>query len=149
MSELRFRQGHGIDPFREWARRELPQPEEGLVISDLDYAFRRYGEMFFLDGLGDLMLIEKKEMTGTQTEGQKRIYNWIDTAIKTGDYGDRWRGRHLFHANYSKPCPICPRCHQPFEDRDSAYERLLSALLKWNGMEITHARLKEILLGRK
>ena len=55
---FRYPGTYGLDPFREWGRREL-----GLciVIADLDYAVRRYGERFGLDAEGDLMLIEKKE----------------------------------------------------------------------------------------
>ena len=50
---------YGIDPVREWMRRELGL---NIVIVDLDYAVRRYGTRFGLDSEGDLMLIEKKEV---------------------------------------------------------------------------------------
>lgn len=57
----RFRNAgsYGIDPFREWGRRELGRE---IVLADLDIAVRRYGRRFGLDESGDLMLIEKKEV---------------------------------------------------------------------------------------
>lgn len=50
---------YGLDPFREWCRRELG--ETGVVVVDVDNVVRRYGRRFMLDEAGDAMLIEKKE----------------------------------------------------------------------------------------
>ena len=50
---------YGLDPVREWARRELGKT--GVVLADIDIAVRRYGPRFGLNSNGDAMLIEKKE----------------------------------------------------------------------------------------
>jgi len=66
-SRNRFRnpESYGLDPFREWGRRELGR---GIVLADLDIAIRRYGPRFGLDSDGDLMLIEKKEVWPCERE---------------------------------------------------------------------------------
>jgi len=58
-NQFRNPESYGLDPFREWGRRELGRD---IVIADLDVAIRRYGPRFGLDSDGDLMLIEKKEI---------------------------------------------------------------------------------------
>ena len=73
MSDHKWRQGHGIDPAREWMRRNLPGSKEGMVLVDLDLAIRRYGKHYGLDGEGDLMLVEKKEYSGKLTWGQRHV----------------------------------------------------------------------------
>jgi hypothetical protein len=55
---LKYPGEYGVDPVREWMRRELGG---SIVIIDADYAVRRYGKRFNLSADGDLMLIEKKE----------------------------------------------------------------------------------------
>ena len=59
-SQGKFRSpgSYGLDPFREWGRRELGK---SIVLIDLDIAVRRYGSRFGIDSEGDLMLVEKKE----------------------------------------------------------------------------------------
>jgi len=57
-NQFRSPESYGLDPFREWGRRELGRD---IVLVDLDIAIRRYGPRFGLDSDGDLMLVEKKE----------------------------------------------------------------------------------------
>jgi len=58
-NQFRNPESYGLDPFREWGRRELGR---SIVLADLDIAIRRYGPRFGLDADGDLMIIEKKEV---------------------------------------------------------------------------------------
>jgi hypothetical protein len=60
-SQRRFNRAsaYGLQPFREWGRRELGKA--GVVFVDVDNVVRRYGPRFGLDDKGDAMLIETKE----------------------------------------------------------------------------------------
>lgn len=145
---LHWRQGHGIDPVREWMRRVLPGPAQGVVIIDLDYAFRRYGERLGLDREGDLLLIEKKEYEGTVTGGEKAVMRWIDNALRaSGTHGNRYRGASLLRVRYRTEPTICDKCKQPRENSDEAYERFLGADLEWGDRTVSHEELASILLG--
>lgn len=127
---------------REWMRRELPSAGEGMVISDLDVAIRRYGRKYGLDAEGDLRLLEKKEYTGQLTSGQMRVYNWIDRAIASSKMLSRWRGWSVLRVAYKdEPC-ICEKCKQPIETPDQAYDRFSKASLYLDGKEITHEDFK-------
>lgn len=147
MAELKWRQGWGIDPFREWGRRDLPGPAEGIVIIDLDNAIRRYGEAHGYPKQGDLILIEKKEMNGRMTGGEGYVYGWLDTAIATGEMGDYWRGCHVIRVTYTAEAIVCHECGAPKETAEEAYARFLSAKLQLDGKPITHAELKAWILG--
>lgn len=50
---------YGLNPLREWCRRELGRT--GVVVVDIDAVVRRYGDRFGLDAVGDQMLVEIKE----------------------------------------------------------------------------------------
>lgn len=148
MSELIWRQGHGIDPLREWGRRDLPKPRDGFVWIDLDGAIRRYGNNFGLDPDGDLMLYEKKEMSGTLTQEKARVYNWVDHGIETGDYAGRYRGSHVLRVVYPKDSiPKCDKCGAPMLTPDEAYAVFLLSKLFWDDKAVTHEELRAILLG--
>jgi hypothetical protein len=127
---------------REWMRRELPGSKDGMVIADLDLAVRRYGERYGLDAEGDLLLLEKKEYIGQLTLGEKRIYDWVDRAIKAGRMIARWRGWNLLRIAYKEQPCICEKCKQPIESADQAYERFSKATLYLGNKEITHDDLK-------
>lgn len=148
MSGHKWRQGHGIDPLREWMRRDLPASSKGLVIIDMDVALRRYGRRYGLDALGDLMLIEKKEYIGRVTRGERHIYNWLNNAMLTSEYRERWRGIHLLEIVYSSPLENCPSCGQPIQSADQAYQRFVDASLVFDGGVINHDELRETLEAR-
>ena len=149
MSNHVWRQGYGIDPMREWMRRELPSSRDGLVLVDLDLAVRRYGNNYALDAVGDLLLLEKKEYVGQLTWGERFIYGWIDKAIKAGEMLARWRGWHVLKVLYkNEPC-ICEKCKQPIETPDQAYKRFSDATLYFDGIEISHADFKKRLEEKK
>lgn len=148
MSEHVWRQGHGIDPLREWMRRELPNASDGIVIIDADCAVRRYGPNYGLDSDGDLMLIEKKEARGVLTHGEDRLYRWIDKAIASGEYKSRWRGNHILHIEYRQPCPVCLSCWQPIQDADTAYQRFSTADIRLDGKDISLEEFKCYLIGK-
>lgn len=151
MSNHRWRQGYGIDPFREWVRRELPGSSNGFVISDIDYGVRLYGDNFGLDEDGDLMLIEKKEFSGDVTIGQRRMFRWVKDAVKdeTGQYEKRFRGIHLIQVKYTEEIPCCESCGAPDMSRDDAYNLFMSAKLAWDRDSVTHEELRKILLREK
>lgn len=138
MSEHSWRQGFGIDPMREWMRRELPSARDGMVISDLDVAIRRYGQRYGLDAEGDLRLLEKKEYIGQLTQGQKRVYGWLDQAIASSKMLSRWRGWNVLRVAYKDEPHVCETCNQPIETPDQAYDRFSRASLYLDGKEITH-----------
>jgi hypothetical protein len=131
---------------REWMRRILPGPREGIVISDLDIGIRRYGPNYDLDGEGDLMLMEKKEFMGQITGGQRRIYNWIDARLNKDI---RWRGWHLLKIDYLGNSKVCNQCKQPMETADEAFMRFISAQLQYGGKRISHDELRDIIEGIK
>jgi hypothetical protein len=145
MSTHVWRQGHGIDPMREWMRRELPGSKDGMVLVDLDLAVRRYGNRYGLDAEGDLLLLEKKEYIGQLTPGEKRVYDWIDKAIKASRMITRWRGWNLLKIVYRDTPRICDTCKQPIESPDQAYERFSKATLYLGDKEISHTDLKSLL----
>ena len=149
MSNHIWRQGYGIDPMREWMRRELPGSSDGhgsgIVLIDLDLAVRRYGAAYGLDSIGDLLLVEKKEYIGKVTPGEKRVYDWLDHAVKSSEYSLRWRGNHVLAVQYTSEPFFCKECHQPVESDDAAYLRFKSAKLILDGKEITHDELRKLL----
>lgn len=147
MSKHKWRQGYGIDPMREWIRRELPGSRKGMVVIDLDMAVRRYGPNYGLDSTGDLMLVEKKEYSGQLTGGERYVYGWISKAIENGDYGDRWRGTRLLRVMYTKKIPVCDECGQPKMSDDEAYDLFATAKIEWNNESIGHDQLKLFLEG--
>ena len=143
MSELRWRQGHGIDSFREWGRRCLPRPGAGMVITDLDIGIRRYGNNFGLDQEGDLMLIEKKEYVGVVGNGQRRVYDWVSKYIEH----PLWRGWHILKVDYATDAVLCEKCHQPIETADQSFERFLGAKLTFDGKQVSSEDLAKIIKG--
>jgi len=162
MSEHIFRNAniYGIEPFKEFIRRSLPgafhtNGEEGekkrtggIVAIDLDQALRRYGELYELDATGDLMLVTAKEMTGTQGGGEIRIYNWLDHAIRTGEYASRWRGKHLLHIRYTESWDFCKYCEQAIRnDADKAFSMFMTADLQWDRRAISCDELVTLLVG--
>lgn len=148
---LHWRQGHGIDPFREWGRRELPGPKDGkrsgLVWVDLDGAIRRYGPAFGLDDSGDLLLYEKKENSGKLTYGEAFVYKWLAVAIASSEKAERWRGNHLIRVTYMVPPPTCHECGQPLMNADAAYDLFRTATLQLDDHEISHEELRAFLVG--
>jgi hypothetical protein len=141
-----WRQRYNNDPFREWMRRDFPPASDGFVPIDIDNAIRCYGKKFGLDGDGDLLLIEKKEQKGVMTPGEQRVYTWLDKALKSSVYADRWRGCHLLHIQYTQELAICSHCYQPItSDADEAYARFMSAKLTYDGEVVTHDQLFTII----
>lgn len=146
--ELVFRQGYAIDPFRAWGRKFLPRPAEGMVLIDADVYVRRYGPKFGLDGVGDLLGIEKKEFNGRIKEGEGFVYRFIDRAMKDGAPAGRWRGNHVLRIRYAEWWPICEHCEQPITtDETLAVRMFLGSSLEWDGKRIDHDELRLILLG--
>jgi hypothetical protein len=133
---------------REWMRRELPGSRDGMVLVDLDLAVRRYGDRYGLDAEGDLLLLEKKEYVGQLTPGERRVYDWVDKAIKTSRMITRWRGWNFLRIVYKEPPHICEQCKQPIENADQAYQRFLKATLYLGDNKITHDDLR-LLLEKK
>ncbi len=145
-----------IEPFRAWLRLVFPNARDGFVVTDLDSnrgidqlgknaAIRRYGKNYKLDELGDLMLIEIKENNGKETGGERWVYGWIDSAIKTGDMKARWRGYQLLKIEYVEDFPICSECRQTVLTEEKALQLFLNAKLKWNYKDISHEELKHTL----
>jgi len=153
MSEHVFRNPDWIRicPFRAWTRYVFPNASDGFVATDIDYnrgidqidknvEIRRYGKNYKLDGLGDLMLIEIKENQGKETGGEKRVYDFLDVGMKTGDLSNRWRGCHLLRIEYTDP-----KCEQTILTKEEALQLFLTAKLKWDHKDITHEELKHTL----
>ena len=152
MSNHEWRQGHGIDPMREWMRRELPGSKDGLgngiVLVDLDLALRRYGRKYGSDSMGDLLLIEKKEYHGEVTFGEKFIYNWIsEAANESANKKTRWRGWYVLRVVYKESTQFCPECKQPIEDKDEAFARFCNAKIYIDEKEMSHEQLREWLVN--
>ena len=90
------------------------------------------------------------------TEGERRIYHWIDDRVyrdndsKQGYERDpsTWRGSHTMVVEYKRPWPICECCGQHVRvDADTAYMMFCESSIKWNGENITHNELRFKLLG--
>ena len=149
----RWRQGHGIDPFREWGRRVLPDAPDGNVLVDLDVAVRHYGSNYGLDASGDLLLIEKKEFDGKVTWGEQHVYASIDRFAKNDK---KYRGSYVLRIRYTESIPLCSGCGAgdckgcgaPVMSADDAHRIFLSAQLEWDDRPISHAILEELLEGR-
>ena len=78
------------------------------------------------------------------TEGERRIYNWISDRMKDNNY----RGAHTLVVHYKREWPICDCCGQSIRvDSDLGYAMFCEASLRWDGREISHNELREILLG--
>jgi hypothetical protein len=65
-------------PYRDSIRVELPQPHEGLVVTDLDLVLRCYGPRYATDDVGLLRLVEVKSHGARLTNGQRRTFGLLD-----------------------------------------------------------------------
>lgn len=80
------------------------------------------------------------------TEGERRIYRWIERNHKSD--GDPFRGAHTLKVYYQDTWPVCECCGQAVRvDVDTAYQMFCRATLKWDGKDVSHDELRDILLG--
>jgi hypothetical protein len=150
MPELKWHLGAGIDPMREWMRRDLPKPSEGLVLTDIDLAVRRYGKRFGTDAEGDLMLVEMKERDLSPTAGEAYVLRWLDKAIGTGHYSQRYRGSHVLKVAYDLSLiPTCPACGAREMSADQAYRVGLYAQVYLEDQPVSHEALAKLLVGQR
>lgn len=73
--------------WREWGRKHLPSPSEGMVLEDLDLVALTYGAMIQRpkEADGRFRFIEIKEMHGTMGYAQQRVFGLIHRLLRQAD----------------------------------------------------------------
>ena len=152
MSEHSFRnpERYGIDSMRAWIRKFCPGSSWGYVPIDGDLLNRTYGPNCNSDSIGQLMIVEKKENGAYLTNGERRVYDFINHGMLTGEYADRWRGCHKLGVQTSIDWPKCETCKQ-YIRTDERFARRIFCLSKltWDNAAISHAQFRRILLNRE
>lgn len=80
-------------PYRQVIRDELPGPDDGLVVGDVDLTVRGFGPRYAGDRLGRIRLVEVKCATGQMSFGQRLTFAALDEMLRRGDpKGERYLG---------------------------------------------------------
>ncbi len=97
MSELRFRHPDKLQqlPFRDWIRANMPSPNDGFVVEDLDLVIRVYGQNFNTDKDGKFMLIELKKHPAYIGNAQWMTYGMVNRLLVSSPESHRYKGYYV------------------------------------------------------
>jgi hypothetical protein len=90
MEPLRWRGDINLQlPFRDFIRRELPGPHDGLVAADVDLILRAFGLPYGTDARGKFRMLEIKCADGRLTNGERQTFRLVDDMLRSIDPGRR------------------------------------------------------------